>query len=81
MLTMQTVSITPKWQIHIPVSIREELGLTTPAQADVFVEDEKIIIRPKESKIMRMGGSLSGKKPIRPINIDKIRDYIDYSDL
>ncbi len=78
---MQTVSITPKWQIHIPVSIRKELGLTNPTQADVYVENNTLIVKPKRSKILEMGGSLANKKPLRPINIDKIRDFIDYSDL
>ncbi|MBI4129828.1 AbrB/MazE/SpoVT family DNA-binding domain-containing protein [Candidatus Roizmanbacteria bacterium] len=78
---MQTVSITPKWQIHIPVAMRKQLGLTKPTQADVYVENNTLVIKPKKSKILQMGGSLQGIKPTRPINIDKIRDYIDYSDL
>ena len=57
---MQTVSITPKWQIHIPVSIREELGLTTPAQADMYVHGDTFIVKPKRSKIL-FGSSIRGQ--------------------
>lgn len=78
---MQTVSITPKWQIHIPVSVRKELGLTKPTQADVYVDGDTIIVRPKESAILAHGGKYHGLKPIKPIDITHIRDYIDYSNL
>ena len=78
---MQTVSITQKWQIHIPVSVRKQLGLKKPTQADVSVKDDTIIIKPKKSKILEMGGKYKGLKPIKPINITKIRDYIDYSEM
>ena len=35
---------------------------------------------PRRSKIMELKGSLKNP-PNQPINIDRIRDYIDYSDL
>ena len=78
---MQTVSITPKWQIHIPVSIREELGLTTPAQADMYVHGDTFIVKPKRSKILTMGGKYKKLRPVKPIDITHVRDYIDYSNL
>lgn len=78
---MQTVSITPKWQIHIPVSIREELGLTIPAQADMYVKGKTFIVKPKKSKILQLGGKYNKIKPVKPIDITHIRDYIDYSNL
>ena len=78
---MQTVSITPKWQIHIPVSIRKELGLTNPTQADVYVENNTLIVKPRRSSILAMGGKYKNLKPIKPVNITHIRDYIDYSKL
>lgn len=76
---MQTVSITSKWQIHIPVAIRKKLKLEKPSQATIVVEGERIVIKPKKSKILQMAGKYRTLKPIRPINIDRIRDYIDYS--
>ena len=74
-----TVSITPKWQIHIPVAVRKKLKLVKPSQVSMKVNGGLIVIKPKESKILKMGGSLAGIKPTKPINITKIRDYIDYS--
>jgi AbrB family looped-hinge helix DNA binding protein len=78
---MQTVSITPKWQVHIPVAVRKKLKLDKPTQVDVSVHKNKIVLKPKKSKIFELEGSLKGIKPTKPINIDKIRDYIDYSEL
>lgn len=76
---MQTVSITPKWQVHIPVAVRKKLKLKKPTQADVYVEKDKIVLKPKKSEILKMAGKYKRLKPVRPINLDKIRDYIDYS--
>lgn len=76
----QTVSITSKWQIHIPVSIRKKLRIEKPSQAEISVRGDEIVVKPKRSKILEMGGSLSGIKPTKKINLDRIRDYIDYSD-
>lgn len=78
---MQTISITSKWQIHIPVAIRKKLGLKKPAQAKISVKDDVIVVKPQKSKILKMGGSLSAVKPTKPIDVDKIRDYIDYSEI
>ena len=78
---MQTVSITSKWQVHIPVVIRKMLKLKKPTQVVISVHNGAIVMKPKESQILKMAGSLKGIKPTKTINIDRIRDYIDYSDL
>ncbi len=78
---MQTVSITSKWQVHIPVSIRKMLKLEKPVQAVISVHAGKIVIKPEKSTILTMGGKYKGLKPIKPINLDRVRDYIDYSEL
>lgn len=78
---MATVSITPKWQIHIPVSVREKLGLTKPTRADVSVDGDTIIIRPKQSAILSMEGKYKNRKPTKKVDITNIRDCIDYSNL
>ncbi|OGG20776.1 hypothetical protein A3D03_04605 [Candidatus Gottesmanbacteria bacterium RIFCSPHIGHO2_02_FULL_40_13] len=76
---MQTVSITSKWQVHIPVAVRKMLKLEKPTQVIVSVASGAIVMRPEKSRILRMGGSLRGRKPVKPINLDRVRDYIDYS--
>lgn len=75
----QTVSITPKWQIHIPVAIRQALKLDKPSQAELILQDDGFLVRPKKSKILELGGSLANIKPTKRINLTRIRDYIDYS--
>ena len=76
---MQTVSITSKWQVHIPVSVRKQLGLTKPTQASLYVVNDTIVMKPKKSLILKAGGKYKGRKPIKPVDITHIRDYIDYS--
>lgn len=75
---MQTLTtITPKFQVHIPVSVRKKIGLKH-GRAIVKVEKNKIIIEPIDEKKGIL--SLAGKFKVKnPIPAEKIRDYIDYS--
>lgn len=75
----QTISITRKWQIHIPKAARQALKLNKPGQAEVRVKGKELIIRPIESKILQLAGKYAKYAKGKKINIDKIRDYIDYS--
>lgn len=74
---MQTyTTITPNFQVHIPVEIRKKAGLTMHGRATIRVEKKKIIIESVEGDIL----SLAGKYKVKnPIPAEKIRDYIDYS--
>lgn len=76
---MQTyTTITPKFQVHIPVSIRKAIGMTRHGRAIIRADKEKIIIEPEKDSIL----SLAGKYKVKnPIPAEKIRDYIDYSNL
>jgi len=71
-------TITPKFQVHIPVSIRKKAGITTHGKALIRAEKSKIIITPIDEKkgILSLGGKFRVKNPIPA---EKIRDYIDYS--
>ena len=70
-------TITSKFQVHIPVSIRKKIGLKKHGRAIIKVERKRIIIQPTESDFL----SLSGKFKVKnPIPAEKIRDYIDYAD-
>ncbi|MBI2600572.1 AbrB/MazE/SpoVT family DNA-binding domain-containing protein [Candidatus Daviesbacteria bacterium] len=78
-----TISITSKWQIHIPKAAREALGLKKPGMVELKSKKGEIIITPRKKGILHYAGKyhyLINKKT-KKINIDKIRDYIDYSDL
>lgn len=76
-----TISITNKWQIHIPKSLRYGLGLTRPGKVTIKAEPGKIIIMPAKSAIMQYAGKLHERYNKKKIDIDNIRDKIDYSDL
>jgi len=78
----QTINITNKWQIHIPVAIRKKLGLTHPSQATIKTTNKgEILIKPKKSGVLSLAGKYKGIKPVKPVDIENVRDYIDYSDL
>lgn len=71
-------TITPKFQVHIPVAIRKKAGLTKHGKAIIKTEKKKIIIEPIEEKkgILSLAGKYRVKKPIPA---ERIRDYIDYA--
>lgn len=71
-------TITPKFQLHIPVKVRKISGITTHGSVRMRAEKNKIIITKPPKSILDWGGAFKVKKPI-PAN--KIRDYIDYSNL
>ncbi len=74
-----TISITSKWQIHIPKAARKALKLTKPTQVEVETKGNKLILTPVESKILKLAGKYAKYAKGKNINLDKIRDYIDYS--
>lgn len=72
-----TGTITPKYQIHLPVAIRIKAGFTFHGPVNIRADAGRIIIEKKKGKsILDLAGAFRVKNPIRA---DKIRDYIDYS--
>lgn len=69
-------TITPKFQVHIPVAIRKKIGLKKHGKAIVTVRRGEIVIKPVKSDILSWGGAFKVKNPIPA---EKIRDYIDLS--
>lgn len=69
-------TITPNFQVHIPVAIRKKIGLKKHGRAIIKVEKKRIVIEPEKSDFLSLGGSFKVKNPIP---VEKIRDYIDYS--
>lgn len=74
-----TATITSKYQVQIPAAIRKELKLKH-GKVKIYTDKKKIIIEPARDKdnFLSLGGKFRVKNPIPA---DKIRDYIDYSDL
>lgn len=77
----QTISITPKWQIHIPVKFRKALGLDRPGLAEIRLVKKTLVIKPKASPLLKLAGKYQNRKPKTKIDLDKIREQIDYSRL
>ncbi len=73
------IAITSNWQMHIPRAMRVAAGLSAPGIVMATVGPGEITIRPQKSKIMSLAGSLRTAHLKNPVDIDNIRDYIDYS--
>lgn len=76
-----TIAITSKWQIHIPKAARKALNLTKPSRVEVETKGNKLVLTPIESPILKLAGKYEKYAKGKKINLAKIRDYIDYSDL
>ncbi len=70
-------TITPKFQLHIPVSIRKKAGFTKHGRVKIRAQKNKIVLTPVKDDIMALAGAFKVKNPLPA---DKIRDYIDYSE-
>lgn len=70
-------TITPKFQVHIPVAIRKKIGLKKHGRAIIRADKKRIIIELNPTGILDLAGKYKVKNPIPA---EKIRDYIDYSD-
>ncbi len=72
-------TITPKFQIHLPVAIRKKSGIVVHGRVRIMAEKGKITISGgKRKSILDFQGSVKVKNPIPA---EKIRDYIDYSEI
>lgn len=76
-----TITITRQWQIYIPEKVRAKIGLKKPGKATVEVKGKKLIVTPKKSEVLKLAGKYKDLYAKKPIDIDNIRDYIDYSKL
>ncbi len=57
------------------------MGLVKPGLAEIEAVKNTIVIRPKSSPILKLAGKYRQKKLVQKINIERIRDKIDYSKL
>lgn len=69
---LQTVSITSKRQITIPVTIYNKLGLEKGQRLVVFTDEKRIVMEPAEFLIEKLAGSVSlpkrfKKKPLEQV--------------
>ncbi|MBI2620845.1 hypothetical protein HYW61_01305 [candidate division WWE3 bacterium] len=69
-------TITPSWQLHIPVAARKIFKKHGRVKIDL--QKGSMQISPDRDDFMSLAETFKVKNPIPA---DKIRDYIDYSDL
>lgn len=74
-----TISITRKWQIHIPKAARKALKMGKPGIMEVRTRNGKLILTPTKSKILQMAAKYNKYTKNKKVNLNRIRDYIDYS--
>lgn len=67
-------TITPNWQFHIPVSIRDVIK--TQGKVRITKKKNSVVLHPVKNNLLSLAGTFKVKNPIPA---DKIRDYIDYS--
>lgn len=76
-----TITITQQWQIYIPEKVRELLDLVNPVRARLEVKDKSIVITPQPSAVLSLAGKYKTLAAKKRINLDRIRERIDYSRL
>lgn len=65
--------------MHVPLAVRQIAGLERPGMVTITTKPGKFFVSPKQSKILTLGGIFHKDYLKNPVNIDKIRDEIDYS--
>ena len=77
-----TATLTAKFQIHIPKKIREKAGILTHGPVTMRADEGRVIIEPQKTQsLVDLSGKYRNLGKAKNIDISKIRDYIDYSDL
>ena len=69
-------TITPNWQLHIPVSVRKTAGFKSHGKVKFTAKKGRLSIEPIKTDFLSLAGAFKVK---HPISADKIRDHIDYS--
>ena len=75
-MTEAMTTITPKFQLHIPVNIRKAMGMKRHGRAKIMVAGGRIVIEPVKDGMVGLAGAFNVKKTI---NAGDIRKHIDYS--
>lgn len=80
---MNTVlTITRQWQIYIPEKIRQLLDLEPSDLFEVEVKGKTLVLKPKKSEVSKLAGKYKHLQKVtqqKKINLDKIRDQVDYA--
>jgi bifunctional DNA-binding transcriptional regulator/antitoxin component of YhaV-PrlF toxin-antitoxin module len=74
-----TIAITNRGQMHIPISFRKVLGLSVPGIVKIEIVGERMTIAPIKSRVLEMAGKYSSRVKDKKVNVERIRDLIEYS--
>lgn len=74
-----TISVTNQWQIYVPDEVRQALAWTRPGKAKVELKGRSMVVTPQKSQVMKLAGKYRHLGRRQKINLDQVRDYIDYS--
>lgn len=78
----QIVTITSKFQVHIPKAIREKAGILTHGPVVMRADAGKVTITSRKiGSILDLAGKYRAQGKVKKIDVANIRDVIDYSDL
>jgi len=69
---MQSVTITTKGQVTIPVAIRKRFSLEPGERVIFSIEDEKIVLHPVPAKVEDSFGLISTTRSVSLTEIDEI---------
>jgi len=69
---MQSVMVTTKGQVTIPVEIRKKFGLSPGEKVMFAVEDEKIVLRPLLKRVEDSFGLVSSDLSVSLADMDAI---------
>lgn len=73
-----TVAMTNNWQIHLPLSIREAIGIDRAMQFLASVKNGVITLRPKKNEFSKFYGAFQSRKKL---DLTNLREQIDYGNL
>ena len=70
--------ITPSWQIYLPQRVRKALDLKIPGKVTFAIRGDSMVITPKKSPLLSLGGKYRRYSREKNIDLANIRDHIDY---
>jgi len=77
-MKLQLVSITSQGQLTIPKDFREALGITSQAKAEIKLEGDELVVKPKKD-FWSLGGSLKSKVILTDKQLNQARKAFETS--
>lgn len=75
---LQVVSITSQGQLTIPKDFRELLGITSQTKAEITLDGDELVVKPKKD-FWSLGGSLKSKIRLTDQQLRQARKALETS--